>query len=161
MTSSGTGARRSDCPISIALEALGDGWSLLIVRDLMFKGRKTYKEFLQAEERIASNILADRLQRLERLGIITKHRDPSDARRYIYRLTAVGLDLAPMLAEMVLWSARHFVTGAPAEVLDAMARDREGFLAGVRKAWEDAAGAEPPRHGAATRASNRAGTAAG
>ena len=128
---------RSDCPINVALEALGDGWSLLIVRDLMFKGRKTYKEFLEAEEGIASNILADRLQRLENLGIISKQRDAADARRYVYRLTETGVDLAPMLVEMILWSARHFTTAAPPEALREMTRHRERFLARVRKDWEN------------------------
>lgn len=139
MTQTDPATPRSDCPINIALEALGDGWSLLIIRDLMFKGRKTYKEFLQAEEGIASNILADRLQRLEQLGLISKHRDASDARRYVYRLTEAGLDLAPMLVEMILWSARHFVTGAPAPVVAEMTRHRQRFLAGVRRQWKAAA----------------------
>lgn len=127
--------RRSDCPINIALEALGDGWSLLIVRDLMFKGRKSYTDFQQAEEGIASNVLADRLLQLEALGIISKHRDAIDARRNVYRLTAKGIDLAPMLIEMVLWSARHFQTGAPTEVLHLMEHDRAQFLQQIRAAW--------------------------
>ena len=83
--------RRSHCPISIALETLGDAWSLLIVRDLMFKDRQTYNEFLLGGEGIASNILVDRLRRLENAGIIEKKRDTSDARRFIYRLSAKGI----------------------------------------------------------------------
>lgn len=137
MTARKTAPRRSDCPINIALEALGDSWSLLIVRDLMFKGRKTYKEFLEAGEGIASNILADRLQRLEALGIISRRQDPADARRYVYRLTETGIDLAPVLVEVVLWSARHCRTAAPAEVIREMTRHRERFLARVRKDWEN------------------------
>jgi DNA-binding HxlR family transcriptional regulator len=88
--------RRSGCPINILLEAVGDTWSLLIVRDLMFFGRKTYNEFPNAGEKIATNILSDRLQRLESSGIVAKQRDPSDARRYLYRLTEKGTDLAPV-----------------------------------------------------------------
>jgi len=130
---------RSDCPINTALEAVGDAWSLLIVRDLMFKGRKTYREFLEAEEGIASNILADRLQRLEALEIISKTRDPADARRYVYRLTEIGIDLAPMLVEMILWAARHFETGAPHEIIREMTSYRVRFLRMVRKQWEDIA----------------------
>jgi len=137
MTAHKSAPRRSDCPINIALEALGDGWSLLIVRDLMFKQRKTYKDFLEAEEGIASNILADRLRRLENLRIISRQQDPADARRYVYRLTETGVNLAPMLLEMILWSARHFTTGAPPEVLLEMAQHRERFLARVRKDWEN------------------------
>lgn len=129
---------RSVCPINIALETLGDSWSLLIVRDLMFKGRKTYKAFLEAEEGIASNILADRLNRLESSRIISKNPDPTDARRYVYRLTDVGIDLAPMLTEMILWSSRHFKTGAPEEVLKEMAHHRTRFLSQVRKQWREA-----------------------
>lgn len=126
---------RSGCPISIALETLGDAWSLLIVRDLMFKDRRTYNEFLQAEEGIASNILADRLRKLEATGIVEKQHDPSDARRFIYRLSAKGIDLAPVLVELVIWSARHEATDAPAAVVRAMRSDREGFIADVRERW--------------------------
>lgn len=127
--------RRSGCPISIALETLGDAWSLLIVRDLMFKDRRTYNEFLQGDEGIASNILADRLRKLETAGIIEKQDDPSDARRFIYRLSAKGIDLAPVLVELIIWSARHEATDAPAAVVRAMRSDREGFIAGVRERW--------------------------
>lgn len=120
----------------MALEALGDGWSLLIVRDLMFKGRTTYKDFLDAEERISSNILADRLQRLDALGIVSKTADPDDARRYVYHLTETGIDLAPMLVEMILWSVRHFETDAPTDIIEEMSTHRVRFLKQVRKRWE-------------------------
>jgi DNA-binding HxlR family transcriptional regulator len=127
--------RRSGCPISIALEALGDPWTLLIVRDLMFRDRSTYNEFLQGEEGIASNILADRLRRLEAAGIVEKGNDPTDARRFIYRLSAKGIDLAPVLVELVLWSTRHEDTDAPPALVRAMRADREAFIAGVRERW--------------------------
>ena len=127
--------RRSGCPISIALETLGDAWSLLIVRDLMFKDKQTYNEFLQGGEGIASNILADRLRKLEAAGIVDKRADPSDARRYIYSLSAKGIGLAPVLVELILWSARHETTDAPAPVLRAMRSDREAFIVGVRERW--------------------------
>lgn len=126
---------RSGCPISIALELLGDAWSLLIVRDLMFKNRRSYNEFLTGGEGIASNILADRLRRLEDGGIIEKRRDAADARRFVYRLTRKGIDLAPMLTELVVWSARHETTDAPPAVVRAMRTDRDAFIADVRKAW--------------------------
>ena len=127
--------RRSGCPISVTLETLGDSWSLLIVRDLMFFGRKTYNEFLNTGEKIATNILADRLQRLEASGIIVKQRDPNDARRYIYRLTEKGIDLAPMLVEVVLWAARHESADAPPGVVELILADRERFIAKVRNQW--------------------------
>lgn len=130
-----SGRGRSKCPISVALEMLGDAWSLLIVRDLMFRGRRTFNDFLNGGEGIASNILSDRLARLEDAGILTKKRDGKDARRFVYRLTAKGIDLAPVLVELVQWSARHEETDAPAQVLRAMRRDRDGFLAQVRAAW--------------------------
>ena len=125
--------RRSDCPISIALELLGDPWSLLIIRDLTFKGRGTFSEFQNAEEGIATNILSERLARLEGGGIITRHRDAEDGRRVVYRLTDKGLDLAPVLVELVLWSARHEDTDAPPAIVRAMRRDREGFLRELRE----------------------------
>jgi DNA-binding HxlR family transcriptional regulator len=127
--------RRSGCPISMALEMLGDAWSLLIVRDLMFKDRQTYNDFLQGGEGIASNILADRLRKLAEAGIVEKRRDPSDARRFVYRLSDKGIDLAPVLVELVIWSARHEVTDAPPTVVRAMRTDRAAFVAGVRQRW--------------------------
>ena len=133
-----TTSRRSGCPISIALEMLGDTWSLLVVRDLMFKGKQTYKDFLQGGEGIATNILADRLRKLEAVGIVEKRADPSDARRSIYRLSAKGIDLAPVMVELVLWSARNEATDAPAPVLRAMRGDRDAFIAGVRERWRTA-----------------------
>lgn len=135
MKSARRGERRSGCPISTALELFGDAWSLLVVRDLMFKGLRTFNEFLNAGEGIASNILSERLARLEAGGILTKRRDPGDARRHIYRLTEKGIDLAPALLEIVLWSAHHGDTDAPESTLHAMRTDREGFLAQVRAAW--------------------------
>jgi len=129
--------RRSDCPISIALELLGDAWSLLIVRDLMFKERRTFNDFLTGGEGIASNILADRLRKLEDADIIEKRRDPQDARRFIYRLSPKGIDLAPVLVELVIWSARHEQTDAPAAVVRSMRADRDAFVANVRQRWRE------------------------
>ncbi|HQR75866.1 MAG TPA: helix-turn-helix domain-containing protein [Burkholderiaceae bacterium] len=129
--------RRSGCPISIALELLGDAWSLLIVRDLMFKERRTFNDFLTGGEGIASNILADRLRKLEDADIIEKRRDPQDARRFIYRLSSKGIDLAPVLVELVIWSARHEQTDAPAAVVRSMRADRDGFVANVRQRWRE------------------------
>lgn len=125
--------RRSGCPISIALELLGDAWSLLIVRDLMFKGRRTFNEFLAGGEGIATNILAERLRRLEGAGIVDKRPDPEDRRRMLYALTRKGLDLAPVLVELVVWSAAHEVTDAPPAVVRQMRSDRDGFIAEARR----------------------------
>jgi DNA-binding HxlR family transcriptional regulator len=129
--------RRSGCPISLALELLGDAWSLLIVRDLMFKDRRTFNDFLTGGEGIASNILADRLRKLENAGILEKRPDASDARRFVYRLSPRGIDLAPVLVELVVWSAKYETTDAPPAVVRAMRSDREAFIADVRRAWRE------------------------
>lgn len=127
---------RSACPIGIALDLVGDPWTLLIVRDLMFKGAKTFNGFLAAGEGIATNVLTDRLARLETNAIVTKARDTHDARRFIYRLTEKGIDLAPVLVELVLWSTRYEKTDAPPEVVKAMRADRTGFVTQAREAWK-------------------------
>jgi DNA-binding HxlR family transcriptional regulator len=126
---------RSGCPISIALEQFGDPWSLLIVRDVMFKGLRTFNEFQLAGEGIASNILSDRLERLEHAGILRKQPDPTDGRRYLYRLTAKGLDLAPVLVELVLWSSKYEETDAPGATIKEMRQHRARFLRRVRAQW--------------------------
>ena len=95
--------RKSDCPVHFALEVFGDPWTLLIIRDLMFKNRRTYTEFLRAEEGIATNVLADRLARLEQDGIVTKDEAPGGG----YRLTPKGIDLVPIMLEIIGWSAKH------------------------------------------------------
>lgn len=139
MRSKQRAARRSGCPISVALELFGDGWSLLVVRDMMFRGLETFNEFLAAGEGIASNILADRLARLECAGIIEKSRDPADGRRVIYRLTEKGIDLAPVLMEIVVWSARYERTDAPANIVRMMRDERERAITEVRNRWAQSA----------------------
>jgi DNA-binding HxlR family transcriptional regulator len=113
---------------------LGDRWSLLIIRDMMLAGAHTYKTFLDCYEGIATNILADRLRKLVDYGIITTEPDPSDRRKVTYLLTQKGIDLAPVLTEMVLWAAAHENTGNQA-LVRAMREDKEKFLAGVRQRW--------------------------
>jgi DNA-binding HxlR family transcriptional regulator len=98
---------RSHCPINFALEIFGDRWSLLIIRDMVFRGKRTYGEFLASEEGFATNILAGRLERLMGSGILERKPDPGDGRKDVYSLTEKGLDLIPMLFEMTAWSAKH------------------------------------------------------
>ena len=98
---------RSHCPINFGLEAFADKWSLLIVRDIVFRGKRSYGDFLRSEEGFSTNILAARLVRLEEEGILAKKPDLTDARKDVYILTEKGLDLIPILFEIVLWSARH------------------------------------------------------
>jgi DNA-binding HxlR family transcriptional regulator len=126
--------RRSRCPVTFALDRVGDKWSLLVVRDLMFRGKQTYGEFLNSGDGIATNVLADRLKCLETEGIIKRSRDPENKRRYLYRLTEKGLDLAPVLLEMIRWSAKYDAdTGTPKELLDRLKDDMDGLIANVRK----------------------------
>ena len=98
---------RSHCPINLSLEVFGDKWSLIIIRDIMFEGKRYFRELLHSEEKIASNILSDRLAMLEREGIVSKTDDPGHKQKYIYSLTARGIDLLPVLVEMGGWSIKH------------------------------------------------------
>jgi DNA-binding HxlR family transcriptional regulator len=127
--------RRSGCPVSISLERFGDRWSLLIVRDLMVRGLRTFKDFQQAGEGIATNILAGRLRNLEANGIITAEADQSDGRRVNYRLTKKGIDLAPVMLELLIWGAQHEHTGAPCAFIAKMAANREQVVAEARRRW--------------------------
>jgi DNA-binding HxlR family transcriptional regulator len=100
--------QRSGCPINLTLEALGDRWSLLVIRDLMFGNRRHFRELLtKSEEGIASNILADRLKRLLEAGFVTRADDPSHKQKAIYSLTEKSIQLVPLLAHMGAWGARH------------------------------------------------------
>jgi DNA-binding HxlR family transcriptional regulator len=129
--------RRSGCPVSISLEMLGDRWSLLIVRDLMVRGFRTFKDFQGSSESIATNILADRLRKLEAAGIITAKVEEKDGRKINYRLTEKGIDLAPVLLELLIWGARHEETGAPCALIDNMEKNREEVLAETRRRWRE------------------------
>ncbi|MFZ1011232.1 MAG: helix-turn-helix domain-containing protein [Candidatus Sulfotelmatobacter sp.] len=126
--------RRSECPLNASVEMLGDRWSLLIIRDMMLRGFQTYKEFMECYEGIATNILADRLRKLVEYGIVTTEPDPTDGRKVLYVLTVKGIDLAPVLTEMVLWAASHEKTGNQA-LVRLMREDKEKFLVGIRQRW--------------------------
>jgi len=98
---------RSHCAVNYGVEIFGDRWSLLIIRDIVFVGKKTYGGFLKSEERIATNVLASRLAFLEAQGILSKSPSPDDRRKDFYTLTEKGLDLIPIVLNIVLWSAKH------------------------------------------------------
>lgn len=98
---------RSHCPVNYGLEAFGDRWAMLILRDIVFRGKRTYGEFLRSEEGFATNILASRLEHLLEQGILKRETHTEDGRKDIYSLTEKGLDLVPVLFEMVLWSAKY------------------------------------------------------
>lgn len=116
---------------------MGDRWSLLIVRDLMVRGLRTFKQFQDSGEGIATNILSDRLFKLQQSGIIEAEADQKDARRNNYRLTAKGIDLAPVMLDLLVWGAKHEKTSAPRALIERFEQDREAILAEVRRRWRE------------------------
>ncbi len=136
MAAKSNAKQRSGCPISISLDLFGDRWSLLIIRDLMVRGLRTFSEFQHAGEKIATNVLADRLRQLGAAGLIAAERAAEDGRRIHYRLTPKGIALAPVLLELFIWAAHHEQTGAPCAFVEQMERDREAILAETYRRWE-------------------------
>ena len=135
---------RSGCPINLTLEQLGDRWSLIVIRDVMFGNRRTFGDLLaRSEEGIASNILADRLKRLTALGLLSRRPDPSHRQKGIYSLTEASIQLVPLLAQMGAWGRRHT---QPSEELSVRAELLEvggpelwdGFMAELRHLHLDA-----------------------
>lgn len=126
-------ARRSLCPIGQALDLVGDRWTLLIVRDLMFRSFREFGEFLRAGEGISTNILTDRLRRLASAGFVVQSDHPSDRKKFVYRLTEKGVDLAPILVALTLWGAKHFPDhAAPPDILELMRTDPECLIGELR-----------------------------
>ena len=126
--------KRSDCPISSSLEIWGDKWSLLIIRDLMFAKECTYGDFLKAEERIATNILASRLQALEENKIIEKLGHPDSKVKVLYGLTRKGIDLLPVMIEINLWAEKYFPIPADRKaMLKEVKKDKAGFIKSMTK----------------------------
>lgn len=134
-TSAETQCKRSVCPIANALDLVGDKWTLLVVRDLLFMGKRLYGELIRSPEGIPSNLLADRLKRLEEAGLVTKAPYQHNPVRHQYRLTPKGADLLPVLKEIIRWANKHIPgTAAPPpgflEKFDTPAkRDRPGAKA--------------------------------
>ena len=118
--------QRSDCPIASALDILGDKWTLLILRYLLMDGKTLYGEFLKSGEGIATNILANRLERMEACGLITRSPYQAAPARYQYRVTRMGADLLPVLAEIIRWSNRH---------IPGTNRPPNGFIEELAKQW--------------------------
>jgi DNA-binding HxlR family transcriptional regulator len=166
--------QRSGCPINLTLEVVGDKWSLLVIRDMIFGNRRHFRELLtKSQEGIASNILADRLKRLVEQGIISKADDPSHKQKAIYSLTEQGIELLPILAQMGAWGRKYLpVTkelGIRAQLLEeggpamwqafmaelradhlnkdahgAIRRDASSIRATLQAAYEKAAASETP-----------------
>lgn len=136
--------RRSDCPINFALQTFGDAWSLLVIRDLMFTERRTYSDFLGAEEGMATNILADRLTRLQHAGIIARSGRGKGAQ---YGLTVRGLDLLPAMLQFIAWSARHDDLTQVSKAFSSRIRnDPAGVEADLRRQLRARFGLRAPRH---------------
>lgn len=117
--------KRSECPISSALDIIGDKWSLLIIRDIALSGKNTYNEFLKGEEKIATNILADRLVMLDEAGILVKEEHPDSKAKIFYRLTQMGIDLVPLLVETILWSDKYLVISPQAKEFATLLRQNK------------------------------------
>lgn len=123
---------RSGCPINLTLEILGDRWSLIVIRDIMFGNRRHFRELLQnSEEGIASNILADRLRRLVDKGLLTRKDDPTHKQKAIYSLTEMAIDLVPLFAHMGAWGRRHL------PVSEELSIRAELLENGGLRLWED------------------------
>jgi DNA-binding HxlR family transcriptional regulator len=133
MTKISSKSYRSHCPIGRALDVIGDRWTLLIVRDLLFAGYKSYREFLASGEGIATNILADRLSNLEVAGIIKSKSDPTDGRKLIYGLTAKGTALASVLLELSSWGMKYEGGTGPESIVKEWKADPDAFLSSLAK----------------------------
>ncbi|BAP30855.1 HxlR family transcriptional regulator [Chryseobacterium sp. StRB126] len=121
--------KRSDCPISCSLEIWGDKWSLLIIRDLMLKKQCTYGDLQKADEKIASNILATRLQNLLENGIIDKKNHPENKLKILYHLTEKGIDLVPIIVEINLWGDKYLtIPEERKRLLEDIKKDKESFI---------------------------------
>lgn len=120
----------SGCPIAFVMEMLGDRWTLLVLRDLLMFGKQRYSELLASDEGIATNILSDRLKRLESCELITRAPDPNDGRQVIYKATAKGKSLTPVVLEIAAWGAKHDKkTRAPKAFAERFSQNREAFYA--------------------------------
>jgi DNA-binding HxlR family transcriptional regulator len=107
---------RSECPINLTLEILGDKWSLLILRDMIFSGKRHFRDLLRSQEGIASNILAERLKRLVAQGLLTRAEDPSHKQKAIYSLTPMAIELVPVFAHIGAWGRKHLPASEPLSI---------------------------------------------
>lgn len=126
--------RRSDCPTNYGLEHFGDKWSLLIIRDLMFKGKRHYNEFLEADEKVSTSVLRDRLRSLEAGGLIRSGEDVVKKSRIRYSLTAKGIALLPLMVDMIVWSGQFDAdTATDPAFLNKAVKDRAALIREIEK----------------------------
>ncbi|GMR05521.1 MAG: helix-turn-helix domain-containing protein [Gammaproteobacteria bacterium] len=126
--------RRSYCPVTFALDIIGDRWALLIIRDILFLGKSNFGDFAKSPEGIATNILTDRLKRLEGQNIIAKNPDENNLSKYVYSLTDKGLDLLPIMVEMILFSEKHDLeTAASKSTLKKIRTNKNKFIKELRQ----------------------------
>jgi DNA-binding HxlR family transcriptional regulator len=124
--------RQSGCPVAYGLDVFGDKWTLVVVRDMIFLGKRRFNEFLASPEKMASNILADRLKRLEEECVVTKRHDPENESKFIYELTPKGKELIPLILEVLLWGSKYAPnSNAPAELVRWVKKDRDGVTKAI------------------------------
>jgi DNA-binding HxlR family transcriptional regulator len=127
-----TKKHQSGCPVAFGLDIFGDRWTLLIIRDMLLHGKRTYSDFMASEEKIATNILASRMKHLEEEGVVTRARDPDNRRSFIYTLTDKGLSLTPVLLEIVRWSSDYLRLNKYRQgLLQRIDNDRDGLIAEI------------------------------
>ncbi len=129
-----TAGEQLPCPVTFALEVFGDRWTLLVLREVMLEGRHRYRDLLSANEGIATNVLADRLKRLEQRGLISRERDPEDARQYIYKPTRYAVSVIPMLVEMMVWGSKHGNGEVPQTFLNQFTNNRKKLIKDLQDA---------------------------
>lgn len=141
---------RCSCPVTSALDVLGDRWSLVIVKLMLLDGSKTFKDFSASEEAIATNILSSRLKMLEELHLISKEKLPHNKKTNIYRLTEKGLGLTPVIVDLILWSDTYLREYHPEmdanETLDAIKNDREGAIQNLQQNYRENIGVAPKKN---------------
>jgi DNA-binding HxlR family transcriptional regulator len=123
---------RSDCPLSYTLDFFGDKWSLLILRDMALYNKRTFGEFQFSDEKIATNILADRLTMLETNGFITKKVASVKKSKFVYTLMEKGISLVPLLLEIGIWGSQHHPPGLDTVILKNLKKDKEGTIAKIQ-----------------------------
>jgi DNA-binding HxlR family transcriptional regulator len=130
-------SRRSECPISYTLEIFGDKWTMLIIRDLLFYGKDSFSEFLCSNEKIATNILTDRLNLLLQEGFVTKHTAPTNKSKFLYRPTEKAIEMIPILSEITLWAEKYNPGDAAKDISEPLKKNRAKALRDLKKNVEE------------------------